>query len=98
MNTDERGSMFICTTNPKILCFLQRISVRSPGSARILFTTKTRRREESQRISSRLRVFVVRFFWLQLGCAVFICVHLWFHFVMFTQTKILSSYRGVRHV
>jgi len=37
MNTDEHGSRFICTTNPKILCFLQRIFVRSPASARILF-------------------------------------------------------------
>src|SRR2546421_12443983 len=49
MNTDEHGSRFICTTNPKILCFLQRIFVRSPASARILFTTKTRKREESQK-------------------------------------------------
>src|SRR5205809_4579622 len=49
-----------------VLCNLARISVRSPRSAGILFTTKTRRREESQRISSRLRVFVVRFFWLRL--------------------------------
>src|SRR5216117_4084319 len=32
-----------------------------------------RRHEESQRISSRLRVFVVRFFGLRLGCSVFIC-------------------------
>src|SRR5213592_4998834 len=34
-----------------------------------------------QRISSRLRVFVVRFFWLRLCCSVFICVHPWFRFV-----------------
>src|SRR5436309_6771730 len=34
---------------------LRKSFARSPGSTGILFTTKTRRREESQRISSRLR-------------------------------------------
>src|SRR5438093_13005045 len=50
-------SFAICHLSEKNPCQLRR-------SASILFTTKTRRREESQRISSRLRVFVVRFFWV----------------------------------
>src|SRR6266540_2055510 len=33
MNTDERGSVFICTTNPKIPCKLPRIFLRRlPGA------------------------------------------------------------------
>src|SRR2546422_9781040 len=39
--------------------------LRSQGASSPI--TKTRRREESQKISRRLRVFVVRFFWLRLA-------------------------------
>jgi len=46
------------------------IVVSSRGSSGILFTAKTRSREEILCDSSRLRVFVVRFFWLRLGCTV----------------------------
>ena len=49
---------------------MRRVETLETGSACILFTTKTRRHEESQRISSRLRVFVVRIFWLRLRCFV----------------------------
>jgi len=44
--------------------------VRPPGSAGILFTTKTRRHEDAKNRKGFLRVFVVRFFWLRLGCTV----------------------------
>src|SRR2546428_13715611 len=68
MNTDLYYSIL------KVLRNLERAFVRPPGSARILFTTKTRRREEIAK--DFLRVFVVRFFWLRLCClclSVFIC-------------------------
>jgi len=49
---------------------MRRVETLETGSACILFTTKTRRREEILCDSSRLRVFVVRFFGLRLRCFV----------------------------
>src|SRR5437667_3498908 len=64
----------------KLLAAWKEFHPSFPGSAGILFTTTTRRREEILCDSLRLRVFGVRFFWLRRGCTVFICVHLWFRF------------------
>src|SRR5881396_1133343 len=61
MNTDGYGSVFICTTNAQILVRQSRIF--SPRRARRKAISKTSR-------SSRLRG---GFFWLRLGCTVFIC-------------------------
>src|SRR5438309_7911187 len=59
------------------------MNIGFPGSARILSSPQRHKEDKDAPRScpcesSWLRVFVVRFFWLRLGCSVFICVHLSF--------------------
>src|SRR5436309_8621906 len=83
----------MCATRPKILRDPARIFLRPPGSAGIL-SSPQRYKDPTRSCpseSSWLRVFVVRFLGFRLRCSVFICVHLWFRFVQFMQTKMRRS-------
>jgi len=60
MNTDKDGSVFICTTNVRIL--LRRSRIFSPR----------RREEREEKRFQKLRVLRGGFFGLRLGCSVFI--------------------------
>src|SRR6266511_1297941 len=76
MNTDEHGSVL---TKPKILCKLPRIFLRGLLGAHTsrVPVSDTLGTLEACAPRDDLRVSAVGFFWLRLGCSVFICVHLW---------------------